>query len=58
MPEFAVPYRLTLQGTLLVDAETAEQAREQAEAGQWDDETFYDRAEQVDWAVTGSVREV
>jgi hypothetical protein len=56
--EFTVPYRVVLEGKLIVKAATAEQANDLAESGSWDDETFYTRAEVTDWKVLGKVKEV
>ncbi len=54
---FYVPFRLTLDGTLFVEAESVEEAKAIADRGGWDDDTFCDRASHADWEVTGEVEE-
>lgn len=52
---WAVRYSRTCEGTALVDAETAEEARAAVEAGDFDADTRGE--EQVDWEAIGAAKE-
>jgi hypothetical protein len=53
VPGFYVPFRLTLQGRLYIEAKTAEEALGRAKENDWDDHDFFSTAEQVDWEGQG-----
>jgi hypothetical protein len=57
LKEFSVPFRLTLEGALTIQAD-AEAAYSLAQSGEWDDDTFFSRAEHVDWRPTGRAKEI
>lgn len=54
--EYAVPFRVTLQGAVIVEAASPEAAEEICNEGNWDDDTFFTRAEMVDWTTTGRAK--
>jgi hypothetical protein len=54
LKEWAVPYRSTFMGTAIVEAETAEEAREKFEAAPNCDDPGQ---ELVDWEVVGEPKE-
>lgn len=53
-PWWEVPFRATVQGTTLVQAATAEEARALVESGTFD---LDPGAEMVDWGATGPAKE-
>lgn len=59
MPEYKMPYRVVLHGTLVIEADSEHEAREIADNGMIPgDSDFYRTAELVDWEVQGRIKEV
>lgn len=58
LKSFAVPLRLTIQGEVFVEAEDAERALDIVSDGEWEDESFYARAEITDSEVRGKARDL
>lgn len=55
---YAVPYEVTFRGDLFVEATSADEARDIADSGNCDDDTFGSRASIADWEVLGEPKEL
>lgn len=53
---YSIPYEVTLRGDLLIEAHSAAEAERIADAGGWEDDTFYDRASIGNWERHGPAR--
>ena len=58
LKEFYVPFRLEVEGQLWIEAPDAETARAMADRNEWEDDSFFTRAEHVNWGSTGPAKEV
>jgi hypothetical protein len=58
MPEFVVPYEVTLRGTVIVDAVDELEARTKAEQSPiWDDD-YIQGCDTLNWEVIGGIHSV
>lgn len=55
---FAVPYRVTCEADVFIEASSADEARQIAEGGAWDDNTFFNRCSISDWEVLGEPKDM